>query len=90
MKKKTSAVKGGRKAQETTFDADLERLAGRFREIRKRLGYSSYETFAYENGFSRITYGKMETGQNVTYKSLLKFVKAADMTLAEFFSEGFE
>ena len=90
MKKKSLAAKAKKTSGGKAVDPDLAQLGNRFREIRKKLGYTSYETFAYEHEFSRITYGKMETGQNVTYKSLLKFVRAAGMTLEEFFSEGFE
>lgn len=90
MKKKPLTAKAKKTNARKVVDPDLAQLGNRFREIRKKLGYTSYETFAYEHEFSRITYGKMETGQNVTYKSLLKFVRAADMTLEEFFSEGFE
>ncbi|HEX9503118.1 MAG TPA: helix-turn-helix transcriptional regulator [Patescibacteria group bacterium] len=39
---------------------------------------------------SRTQYGRYENGQNLTFTSLVKIVKAFDMTLEEFFSEGFD
>lgn len=32
----------------------------------------------------------MELGQNITYKNLLKFVRAVNMSLKDFFAEGFD
>ncbi len=71
-------------------DPELLKLGNRIRDLRLKIGYTNYEYFAYENDFSRAQYGKWEKGRNITYLNLLKIVKAFNMTLEEFFSEGFD
>lgn len=65
-------------------------LAKRIKELRIRKGYSNYETFAYENNISRAQYGRYEKGQDIRFTSLLRILNAFDITLEEFFSEGFD
>lgn len=69
---------------------EIKKLANRIKSLRIEKGYSSYETFAFENGIHRAQYGRYETGTDMQYTSLLRIAKAFDMTLAEFFSEGFD
>ncbi len=71
-------------------EAYLKQLGERIRALRIAKGYSSHEIFAYEHNFPRAQYGRYERGQDVKYSSLIKIVAAFDMTLEEFFSEGFE
>jgi len=68
----------------------LENFGKRLKQIRKQKGYSNYEHFAYRNGFNRVQYGRYENGANISLKTLCKIVKAFDMSLASFFSEGFD
>lgn len=69
----------------------VEQLAARIRQLRKDAGYSSFEEFANDKGIiHRAQMGRYEKGQNMRYTSLVKIAKAFDMTLADFFSEGFE
>jgi transcriptional regulator with XRE-family HTH domain len=60
------------------------------RELRIKKGYTSYEYFAYKHNISRAQFGRYEKGEDLRYTSLLKVVRALDMTLEEFFSEGFD
>ena len=69
---------------------EIKKLAKRIKSLRIEKGYSSYETFAFENGIHRAQYGRYENGTDLQYTSLLRIAKAFDMTLAEFFSEGFD
>lgn len=69
--------------------AQLENFGSRLKTIRKQKGYTNYEHFAYEHGFNRVQYGRYENGANISFKTLVKIVAAFDMTLAEFFAEGF-
>lgn len=69
---------------------EIARLAARIKSLRLKKGYSSYEIFAYEHNISRALYGRFEKGQDLRYSSLLKVVKAFDMTLEEFFGKGFK
>lgn len=68
---------------------EINKLGKRIKHLRKKMDYTSYEDFAFDKGFPRAQYGRYETGTNIRYKSLLRLVKAFDMTLEEFFSEGF-
>jgi len=69
---------------------DLAQLGKRIKALRMAKGYSNYEYFAYEHDIPRAQYGRYEKGEDLRYSSLLKVVKAFDMTLKEFFSEGFD
>ncbi len=68
----------------------LEKLAKRIKDLRIKAGYTSYETFAYEAGISRTMYGNYENGSDMRTTNLRKIAKAHNMTLEEFFSEGFD
>jgi len=65
----------------------LKKLGSRLRYYRKKKGYTNYEYFAYENGFNRPQYGKYETGGNIQFNTLLKILKALDVTFEEFFKD---
>jgi transcriptional regulator with XRE-family HTH domain len=69
---------------------DLIRLGARIRELRKEKGFDNFEHFAYEHGFSRAQFGRYEKGEDLRYSSLLRVVRALNMTMEEFFSEGFD
>lgn len=75
---------------ENQKDKELIKLASRIKQLREKAGYSSYEVFAYEKGFSRSLYWSYEKGANITYLNLLKLIDAFGVTQEEFFSEGFE
>ena len=64
-------------------------LAKRIRELRHRT-HSSYEIFAYDNNITRSQWGRYETGEDVRFSSLVKVCRIFNITLQEFFSEGFE
>ena len=67
----------------------LQKLGNRFKQLRKEKGYTNYEIFAYDNEIPRAQYGRYEKGEDLRFSSLLKVLKALDITLEEFFSEGF-
>jgi transcriptional regulator with XRE-family HTH domain len=68
---------------------DLKKLGNRIKQLRIEKGYTSYEYFAYEKNISRAQYGRYENGEDLRYSSLVKVVKAFDMSMHEFFSDGF-
>lgn len=86
MAKKKKAKKVVRKAPTT----DLAKLGKRIRALRKAKGYKNFEHFAYEFGFSRAQFARYEKGEDLRYSSLLRVIRALDMTAEEFFGEGFE
>ena len=75
---------------ETEIHVNLKKLGKRIKELRIKKGYSNYEYFAYENGIGRAQYGKYETGGNIQFDTLLKILKALDISVKDFFSEGFD
>lgn len=79
-----------REKDEINYELELDKLARRIKSLRIAKGYTSYEVFAFENSINRVQYGRYEKGNDLRYTSLLKVIKALDMTPAEFFSEGFE
>jgi transcriptional regulator with XRE-family HTH domain len=93
MKKVSKTVKKEvkKKKQPGYVDAELVNLGKRMRALRIRNGYTSFESFAYDNDLPRVLYGNYEKGAgNITYKNLIKVVRALGVTLKEFFGEGFE
>lgn len=72
------------------INKSLEKLGARLREIRKNKGYKNHEKFAYDSDISRSQYGRYEKGADMRISSLLKILRAHEMSLSEFFEEGFE
>ncbi|NYJ28190.1 helix-turn-helix domain-containing protein [Allomuricauda sp. ARW1Y1] len=60
-------------------------IAKRIKELRINSGYSSYETFATDNGLSRKNYWRIEKGGNFNITTLLKITTIHGITLEEFF-----
>ena len=79
-----------RTGKKKELSEDVKKLANRIRTLRIQKGYTSYEYFAYEHNISRAQFGRYETGEDLRFSSLVKIVKAFDMTLENFFSEGFD
>ena len=75
---------------QSTDDKYLMKLAERIKTLRIKKGYSNYETFAFDNDLPRAQYGRYEQGQNLRFTSLIKVIRAFDMSIQEFFSEGFD
>ncbi len=71
-------------------DKDLSKLGNRIRSLRIKKGYTNYEYFAFENDIPRSQFGRYEKGEDLRFSSLLKVIKAFDMSIKEFFSEGFD
>lgn len=67
----------------------LAKMGSRIRELRKKKGFTSLEIFAYEHGFGRTQYARYENGEDLRFTTLIRLVNCFDMTLEEFFGEGF-
>lgn len=90
-KKQDSDTKRKRKKElDPHTKQHLENLGKRIKSLRKEAGYTNYEKFAFTHDIDRSQYGKYETGGDLRFSSLLKVLKGLDISLAEFFSEGFE
>ena len=79
-----------REKEDKLPNEDLIKLGDRIKALRIKKGYTSYEYFAYEHNISRAQFGRYEKGEDLRYTSLLKVIRALDMTPEEFFSEGFD
>ncbi|MDG1777996.1 MAG: helix-turn-helix transcriptional regulator [Flavobacteriaceae bacterium] len=71
-------------------EKQLKNLGNKLRELRLEQGYSNYEQFAYEHNLPRAQYGRYEQGQDLRFSSLLKVLKAFNVTPEEFFKKGFD
>jgi transcriptional regulator with XRE-family HTH domain len=67
----------------------LKKIGERLKYFRKKAGYTNYEYFAYDHNISRPQYGKYEAGANIQLNTLIKILKAMNVSLEEFF-KGFE
>jgi transcriptional regulator with XRE-family HTH domain len=65
-------------------------MGKRITDLRKKAGYTSQETFAYDADIPRALYGRYEKGSNLTISSLYRILKQHKITFREFFEEGFE
>ncbi|MCF6306372.1 MAG: helix-turn-helix domain-containing protein [Flavobacteriaceae bacterium] len=68
----------------------LQNLGNRLKQLRKEKGYTNYEIFAFDNNIPRAQYGRYEKGEDLKFSSLLKVLKALDISLIDFFREGFD
>ena len=68
----------------------LENFGKRLKQLRKSKGYSNYELFAYQHEIGRAQYGRYEKGADLRLSSLLKLLRAMEISPVEFFSEGFK
>lgn len=67
-------------------EKEIRKIAETLKELRKRAGYTSAESFSYDKGLPRNQYWRLENGTtNPTVKSLIKVLKVHQLTLAEFF-----
>jgi transcriptional regulator with XRE-family HTH domain len=72
---------------EADFQKLLEKIGERLAELRKKKGYTSHETFAYDHEMSRVQYWRIEKGRtNLTLKSLVNLLKIHGLSLKEFFN----
>lgn len=78
-----------KKKRAAKVSPDMAKLANRIRTLREQSGRSK-EAFAADAEISRTLYPKYEKGGNITYATLLKVIAALDVSVTEFFSEGFD
>ena len=72
------------------IERKLKTMGNRLQQLRKAKGFNNYEKFAYENDIPRAQYGRYERGQDLKLSSLIKVLEALDISLKDFFAEGFE
>jgi len=67
----------------------LKKLAQRIHDLRSKK-YSSIENFANEHDLPRSQVGRYEIGVDMQFLSLSRVLKALDISLKDFFADGFE
>jgi transcriptional regulator with XRE-family HTH domain len=66
--------------------ARIKRIGERVKELRIKKGFTSYETFAFENELPRVQYGRLERGAaNFKMATLMRVIDIHKITLEEFF-----
>lgn len=85
MKKQKKRV-----AKSLTKEEALKKLGERMKQLRIKKGYTNYEYFAYDHEISRAQYGRYERGDDLRFGTLIKIINALEMTIEDFFSEGFD
>ncbi len=66
----------------------LVKIGKSLRDLRIKKGYSSYETFAFDNEISRMQYWRIEKGEtNLTIRSLIMILNIHNISLPDFFKE---
>ena len=68
-------------------DQTLRQIGNQLRELRKEVGYKSHENFAYEIGVGRAQYGRYENGSDMRLSSLIRLIKAHEISLSDFFKD---
>jgi transcriptional regulator with XRE-family HTH domain len=63
----------------------LKAIGKRLVMLRKKGGFKSYETFAFDHGMARQSYWRLEQGENMTIKSLLKVLAVHKISIEDFF-----
>ena len=66
---------------------ELKKIGAKLRRLRIEKGYTNYETFAFTHNISRAQYGRYEQGQDLRLSSLLKVLKALEVTPEVFFKD---
>ena len=76
------------------FDHDivLAHLSNRIKTLRKKKGFKSYELFSYDIDVSRTGMSNYESGNfdDIRFRTLLKIIDGLEISVKDFFAEGFE
>lgn len=66
----------------------LEEIGEKLRDLRKKKGYTSAETFAYDYDLPRVHYWRIERGKvNMTIQSLQRLLSIHKISFEDFFSD---
>ncbi|MGN6196278.1 MAG: helix-turn-helix domain-containing protein [Ginsengibacter sp.] len=92
MKKPKKAIRKKATLGHFNHEVVLQNLSKRIKTLRKKKGFNSYELFAYDIDVSRTGMSNYESGnfEDIRLSTLLKIIDGLDISVQEFFSEGFE
>lgn len=69
------------------LDQRIIQIANKIKELRIKKGFTSHESFAWENEINRVQYWRIEKGSNITLKTLLLILDIHKISLADFFKD---
>jgi len=69
------------------LDRRISNIANKIKELRIQKGYSSHESFAWDNDLNRVQYWRIEKGTNITLKTLLSVLDIHKISLSDFFKD---
>lgn len=70
---------------------EVRKIGLRLRQVRKELGFSNSDDFAYKYELNRSQYGKYEAGsEDLRISSLINILNKIDMSLNDFFNKDFD
>lgn len=75
------------KSRKTSPDKWVTLTAKRLKQLRIAGGYSSYESFALDNGLDRKQYWRVENGANITIRTLVKILDIHQLDLPTFYKD---
>ena len=66
---------------------NIDKVATKIKQLRKEKGFSSFEAFANEYDLDRVQYWRVESGANITLKTLFKILEIHNITPSDFFKD---
>lgn len=72
---------------EKNIELKINQISQKLKEVRLSKGYTSYETFAFDNNLNRVQYWRIESGRNITLKTLIKLLEIHKISLEDFFKD---
>lgn len=92
MKKPKKAIRKKATLGHFNHEVVLQNLSKRIKTLRKEKGFNSYELFAYDIDVSRTGMSNYESGNfdDIRLGTLLKIIDGLEISVPDFFSEGFQ
>ena len=68
----------------------LKKLGARLKEYRLKKGFKSAEAASNHYEINRVQYARYESGKNIEFLTLIELLNKMNVSVSEFFSEGFD
>lgn len=82
-------MKSKRTKQKLDSEVELQKLGTRLKDVRIAKGHSNKDIFAAMNNIHPSQYSRYERGNDIQYSTLIKVLNALEISVGEFFREGF-
>lgn len=89
MAKKVVVKKEVKITAEDQVEHQIKNLGARIKQLIIAKGYTNAEFFAYDHKINRSQYGKYERSEDLRFSSLVRIIQIHNLTLPEFFKDGF-